>query len=454
MKGFSGATFLVGLALTVAAFVGFLALGSVFNPAPYRVMVVTKDMAPGDKLNEADLAVSAQRISTRVVQGYVLENEIADYVGATVVEPMHPGDPLTKARLVKRDNPAAMQYASRGLEDPLRVLMVIPVGDSTAPSNISPQDRIDVIFSVGQPPPDLGPLPTPSQSFGQVVAGETAGIQPPQPAESPTVTPTLNAEPVQPLAKVLFNSLQVYRVTREQKPNPAYSGQDGQDPFIEGNIVALEVLVPREQEELLQWAISTGGKVYISLVSPNAPPDESAASVLTPGMTWDDLIAFFRAQRLEYLQSVATGAGSAPAGAAGYGILEQATAQATTMRAQNLAAVPPLVPTGALPATLPASKSTPLPVTPTLLSTKTAATPAPTHTFSSTPEAATATSAPVTAAATRGVASPPSGALLTQPQSSGVTQAVSLMCCGSFLLIFLALGAMFYRKRRLQVANE
>jgi Flp pilus assembly protein CpaB len=256
MKGIlRSATFLVGLALTVGAFLAFLILGNVFNPPPYQVVVVVRDVTPGTPLTKDLLTTSAQGISSRVAAGYVLAGELSQYLGATIIEPMHPGDPLTKSRLVKDGNPAAIQRAALGLDDPAKTLMVVPVDDKTAPDNIAHGDHMDLVYTVGREPTS-----TETQNpSGYTAPGSTGGM--PEEEEETLALP---------LAKLVFKNLKVARIHREKQPNPSYSGGEGESPYIEGKLNGLEVVVDREQEELLGWAVQHG-KVRVALLSPNAP---------------------------------------------------------------------------------------------------------------------------------------------------------------------------------------
>ena len=327
MKRFSilrSATFIVGAVLTVGAFLAYLVLGNLFNPPPYQVLVVVQDVSAGETLADNMVATSAQRISGRVASGYVLAGELDQFRGALVVEPLHPGDPLTKNRLVKSGNPAAERRAALGLEDPDKVLMVVPGDEKSVSAGVAAGDRVDLIYSVGQPPQSNLPTPMPFAGYG---ATPVPPRGPSQPGQAIVATPDLQVG--LPLAKLVFYDLTVVRVRREQKPNPAYSGQQGESPYIDGPINALELLVPRAQQELLQWSIATGGKVAVAIVSPEAPKDQR---VETFGMTWDDLLAWFKSERAKRLEAVVGGESPLPSAPGAYAFA-QATAVGATATA-------------------------------------------------------------------------------------------------------------------------
>lgn len=433
------ATFVVGAVLTVGAFLAFLMIGNIFNPPPYQVMVVVRDVAPGEKLGDDMLATSAQRVSARVASGYVLAGELDQFRGALIIEPMHPGDPLTKNRLVKAGNPAAVRRSALGLEDPNRVLVVVPASEKNAPSGVAPGDRVDLVYSVGQPPQTL--VPTPAFPF----FSGTPGPSGPSSGSAAAVVATPELQVSLPLAKLVFYDLDVIRVRREQKPNPAYSGQPGESPYIDGEINAIELLVPREQQELLQWSIATGGKVAVSIVSPEAPREQR---VETFGMTWDDLMAWFKSERTKRLDAVVAGESPLSAAPGAYAIVQATAAYAT-------ATVNALAYSGYAP------QSTPVPPATAITRTATAAAPQPTRSSgqtaptgeqTTTPPTPTPAASPVPTRQSPGsTAQPPAARGGTGPGStspSGLVTGLSFLACGGILLAIIVVGVMAFARAR------
>ena len=331
-------TLLIGLLLAVLAFAAYFFLGNVLNPPPYQVVIVAQEVSPGETLRQAMLSVDAQQVHPKVAGEYVLQDELSDWLGATVNEPLHPGDPLTKARLVRAGNPAAARHLAIALEQPDEAAMVIPVSPETCPSRILPGDRVDISFGIGRvqqsglsdglpaqptptvPPPitlphtadlaqdePLGPvtehsLPGPAGTGSELGWGEEK-----EPLEMPPGATILEEgeiseqlEAVLPLAKIVLQSVEVLDIHFEERPNPAYSGdeQGGAQPYIQGDILSLEVVIPAGAVEMLHFAVENGS-VRISLLSPNAPTPGERGPTL--GMTWEDLAAFFEAERRQVL---------------------------------------------------------------------------------------------------------------------------------------------------------
>ena len=307
-------TLLIGLLLAVLAFVAYFFLGNVLNPPPYQVVVVVQEISPGETLRQTMLSVDAQRVHPKVAGEYVLQDELASWLGATINEPLHPGDPLTKARLVRAGNPAAVRHLAIALQEPDQVAMVIPVSPETCPSQLLPGDRVDVSFGIGRveqttfSEPLAQPTPTVPPPF-TLPGGQSVGLE--EQNEEPLAIPpsatileeseiSEQLEAILPLAKIVLQSVEVLDVHFEERPNPAYSGdeQGGAQPYLQGKILSLEVVIPAGAVEMLHFAVENGS-VRISLISPNAPAPGERGPTL--GMTWEDLAAFFEAQRREVL---------------------------------------------------------------------------------------------------------------------------------------------------------
>lgn len=420
---FRSATFLVGLLLTVGAFVAFFILGNILNPPPYQVIVVVRDVVPGTTLTKDLVTTNAQSLSPRVASGYVMADNLDLYMGATIIEPMHPGDPLTKSRLAKDGNPAAARRAALGLDDPAKTLMVVPVDDKTAPDNIAHGDRVDLIYTVGREPTsnnETGLNPYSQYSGGTQAGGTAAGEQ--ESDEDVTL----------PLAKLVFKNLKIARAHREKQPNPQYTGAEGESPYIEGNINGLEVVVDREQEELLGWAIQHG-KVRVALVSPNASPEDT--SVATMGMTWDDLVEWFRMNRAGGLAILSGQPAPTIPPAAGAASVVRATEQARVVSA--LGGQPTAAPT---PAGTSATPGAGAPVVPVPAATAAAAATAPAAATVPRP-----TTQPPAAAAPTSAPTQENPAAGTSP--SMLASGVSLCVCGSIILLALVAGFVVLRRR-------
>ncbi len=323
----------LGILLAVGAFVGVLLLGSVVNPSPYHVVVAITEIQPGTILEEGMVGIDAQVVSPRVAGEYVLEKELEQYLGKYVVRSLVPGQPLMHRDLVAADNPAAQRRLALALEDPDQVAMVIPIRDN-APDDVVPGDRIAIVWSVGEAgflagpagggyPETPGMPTTPATTPEGKGAEPSPGVEPPSsegvelPPEVAAVLGEAAAQPAPevslPLAKTIINTAQVIRVRRERTPNPAYTGQEGESPYVEGRIIGLEVAVAREEMEAIQFAVANG-EYSVVVLSPNADSAE-LADASTLGVMWPDVVAYFAADRLRALGVLTTTGAIRPAGA-------------------------------------------------------------------------------------------------------------------------------------------
>jgi hypothetical protein len=283
-------------------------------------------------LDESLVGVDAQMVSPQVAQEYVLADELDQYMGSTIVRGLVPGQPLMYRDLVDADNPAAYRHLALALEDPNLVAMVIPVGEENTPDGIVPGDRIAIVWSVGETSNYMaGPVGSTSSDVagpGETIGGAGTGTEtgtgvevpggeslPPEVAallgdgvDQPTPEVTL------PLAKTVINVADVVRVRREQEANPAYTGEEGETPYIEGAVTGLEVAVPREEMEAIQFAVANG-EYSIVVLSPNADPRE-VAEAASLGVMWQDVLDYFQADRLRALGVLTVTEAIRPAGAA------------------------------------------------------------------------------------------------------------------------------------------
>lgn len=318
---------IVGILLAGGAFVGLLLLGSVLNPPPYHVVVVIKDVQPGEILARDMVGIDAQVVSPRVAQEYVLEKDLERYIGKTVVRQLVPGQPLMHNDVVAEGNVAAYRRLALVLEDPEMVAMALPVDEDKVPNAILPGDHIAIVWSVGEQASfeyteeyaeeyDVagldeitGPDALPEAVRPQVITGSA-----PLP---PEVAQILGQQPVPelslPFAKAIVNVAQVIDVRREQQSNPVYSGEEGETPYLPGPIKALDLAVRRDEMEAIRFAIANG-EYSIVILSPKADMSflEQASTL---GVTWQDIQTYFLADRMRALGTFVTET-VRPAGAA------------------------------------------------------------------------------------------------------------------------------------------
>jgi len=249
-----------------------------------------------------------------------------------VVEPIHVYEPLPKAAISVEGNPAAANRLSLGLSDPNLVAMVVPVTQQTAPDAIVEGDFIDLSFGVGGVP-SLGSKLSTAPTEAPFVTNYGGFIQPTlPPLETAVATPTQTPEPLLmlPVAKTIVSNAKVLAVIRDQRTDTVQDKEGVKTVTVPGKVIALVLAIPREAQELLQFAIDNG-TVRVALLSAQADIANAEARQPTLGMTWNDLVSLMRMDRDE---SLAQGMPTQVIGPGAYAI--EATRNAATQAVVEL----------------------------------------------------------------------------------------------------------------------
>ena len=295
-------TFFVGLLLFGGAFVALLLFGSLFNPAPYQIVVALEELPAYTVLEPSMLGVDSQTMNSKVAARLVHKGQLDEYVGGMLIEPVHVGEPLRRGAVVSPDNPAARQRIALALDDPTQVAMVIPVSPDTVPDSVQAGDFVNITMSLGEAQQLSGTSPSAS--------GATADLTPtPLPSSMEEVMQSTAQQVVLPFAKVVLKNVSVLQVQHKRVSNPNYGvgfgeGQSTQPAFIDGDLERLVVLIPADAEEMLAFAISNGS-LQLALVPHVAVLDRLPGPSF--GVTWEDFLAFFREERLRALRGQDTG---------------------------------------------------------------------------------------------------------------------------------------------------
>jgi len=274
---FTRLLWLLGLVLSIGAGLVFLYFANAYAPPPARVLVAGRDLAPGEVLREEVLLYDEVRIAPEVLEGLIRYDEMEDWLGAVVVEPIHTNEYVHKGRLVKGENPLALSRPSLQLDDPGMMIKTIPVSPERCP-DIRVGDYVDVEVVLN-----------PGMVMGlQELEG---GVQMPQLLwEAPY---PVARDPLPPLAKAVLRGVKVVGVVRERIP---VYGEEGELAFQEGEVRAIDVLMPRAWESPVTWAVANG-EVHVSLLSPLVGHGGSLEPEPSPGFSLSDFYAFFLRDR-------------------------------------------------------------------------------------------------------------------------------------------------------------
>ena len=297
-------TFIIGILLAVGAFAALLLLGTMFNPPPYQVVIASANIPAYSNLTGDLLALDSQTMSDQVAASLVTRDELDQYLGGLTIENIRAGEPLRKGAIVSAANPSAANRLALMLDDAQSVAMVIPVDPKTAPEQIQAGDYVDVVLSLT--PGAINANTT--ENFGDAQATPNAiATLLPRPTRALTVTTTLSATVLSPeemnlpATKVTIRQVPILAVRRERIANPNFAvapvGEDAspnEPAFVEGDIQAVIIRIPRESVELLTFAMDNG-KVHLSLLSPHVVENQQDAPTL--GMSWNDVINWMMEER-------------------------------------------------------------------------------------------------------------------------------------------------------------
>lgn len=308
---------IVGLVFALIGGGALYVMNTAFAPAPSLVVAAREDIPAGTRLIDIpeDLFVmvplqlksSAQPMLQSILTPEDLE--VIQASGGVLIEDVHQFEPILLSSIVSPENPAAARMARLGMDDPDLMLVVIST-KGTAPESVSSGDRVDLAVAVDQvrdpvvmdqteympAPPGSGSFISPVNASPEELLEELAagsGIDLPLIEETPTAVPTPTPLPEirEPLAKVLVHGAPVVRVIRERTVSSFTSAGDTTIEL--GEVIGLEVIIPRDAFEMITMA-SNAGILQIGLLSPLAEPDIDGP---TMGASLQDLLDLYYADR-------------------------------------------------------------------------------------------------------------------------------------------------------------
>jgi len=308
---------IVGLVFALVGGGAIFVMNSILAPTPSMVVAAREDIPAGTRLADIpeDMLVMVPvqlNASARPLLQSLMKPEDLDAMrasGGVLIQNILKFEPILLSAVVAPDNPAAARLARLGMDDPDLMLVVIST-DGTAPESVSAGDRVDLAVAVDQVrdpvvmeraelvpgPPAAGSFISPVDASPEELLEELAeesGIDLPIEGRTPTAAPTPTPLPDirEPLAKVLVHGAPVIRVIRERSVSSFTS--TGEATIELGDVIALEVIIPREAFEMVTMA-SSAGILQIGVLSPLAEGDVDGP---TMGASLQDLLDLFYADR-------------------------------------------------------------------------------------------------------------------------------------------------------------
>lgn len=282
---------ILGLVLTIGAFVGFIYFSVVISPPPYRYLVYRRDMVAGDKISADDIAVvEVIGLQEGLKRLYVPPERLEQVIGARLLENVRSGQPVNPSALTGSLNRSTY---SAVLTTPHEVVVSIPIRQGIAPKKLAVGDLVNFSAIIEGPEFDIANTPTPTPfgapfglSAGQFAAtpsetneaGET-GEESEAAEAQPTPTPTPRV--LFPIVDVILENVPIIDIERDLIENPN-RGQGEQ--FIPGDIKAITVKVPKRYDQILLM-FAAKNQLRISVASPFSARNQNFPQ---PPLTYDE----------------------------------------------------------------------------------------------------------------------------------------------------------------------
>jgi hypothetical protein len=309
-------TIILGVGLLVASIVIMALVANIFNPPTVDVFIAVEDIPPGELIEPYMVSVIPAQLDNAAM--YLNTDNIEQFAAGVVLDQVYAGEMIPLSSLADPSSPVLDARISLALSDPEMVALVVPVDPTTSPQSIVVGDRVDLVLAVGSGTflsGNFESVPAPegandyyyqSYAFPSEEGGEGSdpftyedlfleqGAQ--IHIQGPTPTPVV--QPITlPVAKSVVLQAEVLAVQHEIIVNTAFSPDVDSPPTRKGDITALIVAVPREMEEIVAFGVANGD-LRVAVVSPLAGNEGLDQ---TPGMSWDDLVDFFKWEREEWL---------------------------------------------------------------------------------------------------------------------------------------------------------
>ncbi len=197
--------------------------------------------------------------------------------GKSTTSDIRTGFPVARAQIDPNSSGAVETRLSNAITGTNDYYVVVPVKPDEVGAYIQPFDRIDLIVSLGSASLSALTLPpTMTTAAGDVVNADL------------NVTQTIPL----PISKLIMQDMTIIRIDRAA-PSASNSAARAADPAnATGDVQRLYLRVTRDQLEVLSFVLNNGRHNYAiraATGSQETPPSD--------GVTWDDFVRWFYAQR-------------------------------------------------------------------------------------------------------------------------------------------------------------
>jgi hypothetical protein len=283
-----------GILLVVLAFVGIFAFGMIVSPPPSYMMVAAVEIPAGTTLASVpDASFRQVSVSTDsfVLSTILTGSELRDVQarGGILIKTLLPGEPVMWTSILVSNNPASSDRTVLGLTDPNLVSVVIPI--KNLPNGLSAGDYVDLVLVVSNIQNTSSAAYTAPSYGGNVFPPSYGTPQTLAPTESPTPTQTPTPAFVVPISKTIIYGARVANILRAQSVQTSSNAQSS--ALTLGDVTGLELIVPRQAEELVAMS-AAAGELFVFQTSLSAEALKAGPSM---GASVQDIIDLFYADR-------------------------------------------------------------------------------------------------------------------------------------------------------------
>ncbi len=273
---------IVGAVLGVIVAIGLFLFIQFSKPSTVNVPIAIGNIPAGSTLKPSFFrVVKMSNVDQQTLSEWITEGDwgkLAD--GKATNSDIHVGMPVARTQVNTSLTASSEFRLSNILTGTNDYYVVLPVKTDELGLYIQPYDRIDVIISLGTVGKDLTLPPVVTNTLGAAVETQNRLA----------VTQTIPL----PVTKLVMQNMLILRIDRDKPSGSAAQQNAAQtDPAnATGELKRLYLKVDRDQLEVLSFILNTGKRTLVIRAATG-----SKESVPTDGVTWDDFVKWFYAQR-------------------------------------------------------------------------------------------------------------------------------------------------------------
>lgn len=270
---------IIGVVLGIIVAGGIFAYMQMSRPITVEVPVAIGDIPAGSVLKSTMFRVAQMaNVDKDTLDKWITVSEWSRADGKVVTSDIRTGFPIAEAQIDPNSSRAQETRLSLALTGKNDYYIVLPVGPNDVGNYIQPGDRIDLLVSLGN-----------ANSKDKVAVQQPNELRN---ANDVDVQVIISDTAPMPMSKLVVQNMTVLRVDRDVVRAPSGAQQSPTQPTALGNVMRLYVRVDRDQLEVLSFVLNNG-KQNIAVRAASGSTD----TVPADGVTWEDFINWFYAQR-------------------------------------------------------------------------------------------------------------------------------------------------------------